>query len=395
MSNLRSIWAVLFTAVLSSFLYFRGRELLMIYTNAPSRLPEINAFARHEIKFADQVRSCEDVLVLEGRGLALLACDPGRERWNTVMGIFLPGPVVSASLYVYDYKDASRPDASSLRHVDVVDFAGKADFHTLGMAYDEETSTLFAANHAKAGPRIEVFNLDLDQLVATHAGTIQHPLIHGPNSIALVSSREFYVSNDHYFLARQSRLLSRAETFLGLPLGTVVHVKLSKDKPADVEEAKVVARVGFANGVEILNSTTVAVAATSQSAVYLYERRQNASLAYKKSIQLPFLPDNLSVHGGKLIIAGHPHFPSLVKFTATRHICNDAAELAKANDEMRQYCREGKAASWAAEWSEEDGLKNLYVGTEYPSSATAARDSRRGVGIISGLYAKGILVLRD
>jgi hypothetical protein len=87
--------------------------------------------------------------------------------------------------------------------------------------------------------------------------------------------------------------------------------------------------------------------------------------------------------------------PSLTKFTTTRHICNDAGELAKADDEMKQYCTTAKATSWVAEWSEKDGLKNLYVGTEYPTSATAARDPKRGVGIISGLYAKGILVWRD
>ncbi|EFY90575.1 paraoxonase, putative [Metarhizium acridum CQMa 102] len=366
----------------------------MVYTNAPGRLAEINTFARHEIKFVDRVRSCEDMLVLESSGVALLACDAGRERWNTVMGVFLPDPV-SANLYVYDYKDASAPDASSLRRVDMVDFAGEADFHTLGMAYDEQTSTLFVANHAKAGPSIEIFNLDLDQLVASHAGTIQHPLIHGPNSIALVGSRELYVSNDHYFLAKQSTLLARTELVLGLPLGTVVHLKLSADKPADVEEASVVARAAFANGVEMLNSTTVAVASTSRSAVYLYDRRRDGSLSYRSSIQVPFLPDNLSVHGGKLIIAGHPHFPSLTKFTMTRHVCNDAAELAKADDAMKAYCEHGKGTSWVAEWTEANGLKSLYAGTEYPTSATAARDSKRGVGIISGLYAKGILVWRD
>lgn len=57
----------------------------MMYKNAPGRLSEINTFRSHEIKFADRVRSCEDVLILESRGLAILACDPGRERWNTVM----------------------------------------------------------------------------------------------------------------------------------------------------------------------------------------------------------------------------------------------------------------------------------------------------------------------
>ncbi|TWU74988.1 hypothetical protein ED733_005820 [Metarhizium rileyi] len=395
MPSLTSILPVLLAAALSSLLYFRGQEMLMFYNNAPGRLPEINTFKSHEVRFADRVRSCEDVLVLETRGLAILACDAGRERWNTVMGVFVPGPVASAELYVFDYKDSAAPDAEALRHVDIVGFPGLRDFHTLGLAFDEETSTLFAANHARAGARIEMFTLDLDQLVARHAGTIQHPLIHGPNSIALVNSRELYVSNDHRFPATQSVLLSRAESMLGLPLGTVVHVKLADDTPGRVDAAKVVARAGFANGVEILNATTVAVAATSRAAVYLYARHEDGSLAYRSSFRLPFLPDNLSFSGGKLIIAGHPHFSSLAKFSATRHVCNDAVELAKADEDMRAYCDTGRATSWVAEWTETEGLKSLYAGTEYPTSATAARDSKRGAGIISGLYAKGVLVWRD
>jgi hypothetical protein len=52
-----------------------------------------------------------------------------------------------------------------------------------------------------------------------------------------------------------------------------------------------------------------------------------------------------------------------------------------------------KATSWTAEWSDSDGLKNLYVDTEYPSSSTVVK--AQGIGIIVGLYAKGIFVWRD
>ena len=73
-------------AVLSPFLYERGQFMYtMFYSNAPERLPSINEFKSYDIKFADQVRSCEDVLLLEDQGLAIASCDPGRERWNTVM----------------------------------------------------------------------------------------------------------------------------------------------------------------------------------------------------------------------------------------------------------------------------------------------------------------------
>lgn len=67
-------------------LYAHQSSVLQLkHDNDPLRFIKLNTFKSHQIKFADQVRSCEDVLLLEERGLALMACDPGRERWNTVM----------------------------------------------------------------------------------------------------------------------------------------------------------------------------------------------------------------------------------------------------------------------------------------------------------------------
>ncbi|CCE35075.1 uncharacterized protein CPUR_02003 [Claviceps purpurea 20.1] len=389
---LQSILAV----ALSVLVYHRGQALWMLYNNSPARLSHINTFSSYDIKFADRVRSCEDALIVESRGVAIVACDAGRERWNTVMGVFLE-PLVSASLYIYDYKDASAPDAEALKQVELLNFPGKNDFHTLGLAFDEETSTLFAVSHAKAGSRIERFTLDLDRLTATHTGTIQHALINAPNSIAIINSNELYVTNDHYFVARKFKLLSKIETWFGLPLGSVVHVKLRQEKTGlAAASVRVVARAAFANGISILNKTTVAVAACSRGSVNLYHVQRDASLTFKTSFPVSFAPDNLSLHGGKLYIAGHPHLPSLIKFTLTRHICNEPAKLEKASSRLKRYCQSEKTApSWVAEWSEEEGLKSLYVGTEYPSSATAAKDPSRGVGIVSGLYAKGIMVWRD
>ena len=309
----------------------------------------------------------------------------------------MAGPVDSAELYLYDYKDGSLADSEALRRIETVGFAGSADFHTLGIAYEPETSTLYATNHARAGgARIEVFDLDLDGLRAVHTGSLQHPLLHAPNAIKALGAGELYVTNDHRFPAATWGLLSRLETMLGPPLGSVVHVKLSPGG-GGVEEARVVARVPFANGVELLNSSTLAVSATNRAAVYLLDVAGDGSLAFRSQIRLPFLPDNLSLtRGGTLLIAGHAHLPSIARFTATRHVCNDAAELARATDDMRRYCEtEAAAPSWVAEWSEADGLRSVYVETEYPSSATAARDDGRGVGIVAGLYAKGLLVWRE
>ncbi|KAM4059776.1 paraoxonase [Hirsutella rhossiliensis] len=390
--GISSILFVLALAALSPFLYERWQLFSTLHANAPDRLAKVNNLGSHQIKFSDRIRSCEDVLLLEAQGLALIACDPGRERWNTVMGIFRPGPVTSARLYAYDYQAAGIPDAEALKNIEFANFSAGADLHTLGMAYNPKTSTLYVINHAQAGSRIEMFKLDVGALVATHVGTIQHPLIHTPNALALLDDDEFYVTNDHFFTAGRSRMLSQLETFLAPPAATVVHVKLHGGQV----EAKVVARMPYANGIEVINSTTVAVASTTRGAVYLYTATQSpATLQYHSQLRLPFLPDNLSLSGGKLMIAGHAHITSLFKFAKTRYICNDPEELAKATAEMKDYCPRAAATSWVSEWSEADGLKHLYVDTEYPTSATATKDAARGVGIIAGLYAKGILVWRE
>lgn len=73
----------LLVAALASFLYDRSRVLYTFYANTPDRLPSVNTFQSHEVKFPN-IRNCEDVLLLEDKGLALLACDDGREMWNVV-----------------------------------------------------------------------------------------------------------------------------------------------------------------------------------------------------------------------------------------------------------------------------------------------------------------------
>ncbi|KAM0355216.1 hypothetical protein ACHAPU_001082 [Fusarium lateritium] len=308
-----------------------------------------------------------------------------------MQGVFVGNVTNNGELWAYDYENVNEPDAKSLKKISMTGFSGADDFHTLGMAFDRETSNLFVTNHAQAGPRIELFNLDITLLTAKFIQTIQHPLIHGPNSIALITGHEFYVTNDHYITKNQSKVLSNLETYLGTPTGTVVHASL---KDSEVN-AKVVAWVPFANGIEIMNSSTVAVASSSRAAVYLFNTPDVKTLNYSSKIRLPFLPDNLSGSGGKLMIAGHGHMPALAKFTHARHICNDPFEFERADTAAQELCDKLEATSWVSEWSEEAGLKHLYVDTEYPSSSTVIKDAGRGVGIISGLYAKGILVWRD
>ncbi|KAK5632761.1 hypothetical protein RRF57_008475 [Xylaria bambusicola] len=387
---------VILLALLSPFIYERAQTLSLFFTNAPHRLAKVNTFTSHEVRFADRIRSCEDILLVESKGIAIAACDPGRERYNTVM------PVENGKLYVFDYTTTGASGDEALKQLKFVDFKVESDFHTLGMAYDEATSILFVASHRHDHPAVEI------KYTATHLLSIQHPLIHGPNSIALINDHEFYVTNDHFFVRRNHSILHQLETYLGAPGGSIVHVDFSpaiKDPAAPVQ-ANVVARVAFANGIELLNETTAVVASSGKATVHFFsittpESNDTLSSPVPKftqisKIRVPFAPDNLAVSkDDALIIAGHPHFPSLGAFTKTRHICNSPEELTKADASMQETCRTLAAPSWAAKWTEAGGLETLYVDVEYPSSATAARDSDRKMGVISGLYAKGILVWKE
>jgi arylesterase/paraoxonase len=64
-------------------------RLSTVATNRPGAFVPINNFKSHEIRFADKIRNCEDVILKESLGIAFLGCDPGRDRWNTVMVNFI------------------------------------------------------------------------------------------------------------------------------------------------------------------------------------------------------------------------------------------------------------------------------------------------------------------
>ncbi|CAH0046846.1 unnamed protein product [Clonostachys solani] len=390
--------AIFAVALAALFAWVRDRSnaLSIFYANHPDRLVRINTSKSYEIKFQDRVRNCEDAFLLKEQGLAILACDPGRDKWNTVMGVFHPGQIPQAELYIYNYAAKNLDDDKILKKLELVNFPEGLNFHTVGFGYHEESSHLFVTNHARTGPRIEQFKLDIRSLKATHILSILHPQLISPNAIIPLSAEELLVTNDHYFTAKQSKPLYLMESYLGPALAPLLYINL---KNIDKGNAKVLARVPYPNGMGFINSTTLAIASTSRGSVYFYSMTKDQhnlpKLQYQSRIRLPFLPDNLAVEDGKLLIGGQPHPPSMAKYVSIRHICNFPDTLQGATEEMKDACNSWSATSWAAEWSEADGLKDVYAGTEYPTSSTFVRDSKRNVAIIVGLYARGIMVLHE
>ncbi|BCS23741.1 uncharacterized protein APUU_40185A [Aspergillus puulaauensis] len=396
MSSFRSLSrlaiATLFLAW--SFPYLQGRlhVLSLLISNSPNKLPEVNKFSTSSLKFQNKIRNCEDGIIVDEGALAILSCDPGRDLWNTVMGTFHPDrdAIPNGKLWIYRY-DLPEKSEKALVPVefDLSAYEGKFSFHPLGVEYHRESGTLVVCNHHIDGSRIEVFTLTLNSkgAVAKHTRSIAHPLLSTPNSVVALNGNEFYITNDHYFRRRYYPALALAETYSGIPGGTVAYVNLA----AEPVEVKTVARGPFVNGVTLLNESTVAVALSGAAEVRLYNRLEDNSLQQVDAIRLGFVPDNLSTDkDGSLLIAGHPHPPSLEKTVHARTECKGGDGV------VPQECWKSTSPSWVERWTPARGLETLYVSSkEFGSSATAAKDVARNVGIVTGLYENGILVWKE
>ncbi|KAK5173861.1 uncharacterized protein LTR77_002542 [Saxophila tyrrhenica] len=381
-----------FVVLVSLFLYNRGGPLSRLYLNAPSRLEHVNNLNQPSVQFADTVRNCEDVILVPEESIVLLSCDPSRDTWNTVMGTFVdPASSPDTGIYMWNYKDSN----AQPEKIQLLDFNLRInEFHPLGIEYHAPSNTLFVVNHAPSGSAIEFFKFLPSEAAATHITTLEEPKnLATPNSIAVLSETEFLVTNDHWFRRRFRPVLALLETYMAFRGGSVTHVKFHSKLADGFGETTVLTQIPFANGITQLNDSVIAVASSSMNTVYLYSMNRTDGSAPKlkqiRTISVPFHPDNLSVDGnGKLLIAGHPHAPTTEKVSKGNRFCqsNDPAE--------REKCL-SKGLSWVAEWSEAERLKTLYAGDEFGTSTTAVRDVKSGMGIITGLYAKGLYVWRD
>jgi arylesterase/paraoxonase len=77
---------IVIAVLAGSHIYKRVSFLRSLANNEPGHFQAVSAFPWHEIKYADQLKNCEDVVLLDdSEGWALLSCDAGRDNWNTVM----------------------------------------------------------------------------------------------------------------------------------------------------------------------------------------------------------------------------------------------------------------------------------------------------------------------
>lgn len=133
------------------------------------------------------------------------------------------------------------------------------------------------------------------------------------------------------------------------------------------------------------------MASSSKPGVYLYDIREDYELEFKRVIRTKAAVDNLSVDmKGTLLLAGHPSAIELMKVSKGRPNCDPESEI----EAEREAC-ECRAPSWVAEWTERGGLKTLYQGYDFCSSTTMVRDVERGWGLVTGLYERGVMIVRE
>jgi arylesterase / paraoxonase len=292
---------------------------------------------------------------------------------------------MSGVIWMYEYNSGSS-DQENISELKILDYPEHdRDFHPLGIEYHEPSSTLFVVNHNHEGSRIDIFKVDFEQKAAIFTQSVVHHLVWAPNAIAVINEHELYVTNDKHFVMRRSTLLSKLETYTAYPGGSVTYINLNTG------EIRVVARVPFANGLAFVNATTLAVASSNRPAVYFYNMNlTDHSLELVRFERMPFHPDNLSVDkNGTLLITGHAHLPSLNKYAFNRAFCRSKESVGS------DVCSAAISPSWVAEWTEGKGRQDLFVGSSFSTSSMAVRDTKRRIGIVTGLYEDGLLVFKS
>lgn len=297
-------------------------------------------------------------------------------------------------MYYYEYAKYDLEENGVVKELPIEGWSKnprhQSTFHNLGIGYDKDNHLLYVVSHADAGPAIEVFQINSKGNKAVWKKTLTHDLMHTPNSVLPLSEHEILFTNDHMFKVENYPTLALIETYSAYPGGSLIYFNTK------TQAAHKLANVPFANGIGLLNNTHIAVSSTTLPAVLIYglsEKRD--SIILKQRLRPRFCADNLRVDSdGKLLIAGHPHGPTLsVVAKKNRFYDIDGtgeAGLLPAKDRPR-------SPSWVVEWDGNvDGtLTDLYIGHDFGTSTTAARDSKRGIGIIGGLYEKGVLVWKD
>lgn len=341
----------------------------------------------------------------------IVGCDPNRKAWNTVMGP-LRDPEPKGYLWLLNTLD------NGLQRIELAGFPEEHDFHPLGMevtpSKNGAPSIFYAVNHARGETTVEQFVIFPDDPTKAHwKRTLSSPWFVSPNALALTNETSFYVSNDHLMTRRLpfplAPVLPMVESIAALPLGWLAHVTVNPD--GTVTHKLAALGVPFANGVAISqDGTTLALSSTSLGQIYFYDRNTTTNeLKYREAVMIPFFTDNVMFdEHGSLIVAGHPHFPSLIEVAANKTnvrapswavsltLLSKDTHFAENADGKLYDLRAPLSASKVVPASKGWEVQTLYQsdGSAFGTSTTALRDVRTGALYMVGLYEEGIMVCK-
>jgi arylesterase/paraoxonase len=176
------------------------------------------------------------------------------------------------------------------------------------------TATLAVVNHRAGGvfatqdDAVELFDVVDDQTLR-HRRSVQDPTLRPMNDVAPIDGDRFYATLDH---GNASGPLRYGEELLRLPLAAVAYFD-------GTHARRVVTGLGYANGVAVsADRATVWVAATTEMAVYGYERDQNSGdLREKLRFAVGTGVDNIHLDSaGDLWLGAHPNLIAFLRHAA-------------------------------------------------------------------------------
>lgn len=167
------------------------------------------------------------------------------------------------------------------------------------LVQDDGRDRLFVVNHSLQGYHsIEIFDLSSDGILSWQE-SIRYPELRSPNDVVAVGHREFYATNDRYFMDEP---WTRVEAYLGLPLTSVSYY--------DGSQGRIVADgLMYANGIDQSpDGSQIYVAEVLGRKLTVYDRAgADGALRRTGTIPLGTAPDNITTaENGTLWIGAHP-----------------------------------------------------------------------------------------
>ncbi|KZT25054.1 paraoxonase 2 [Neolentinus lepideus HHB14362 ss-1] len=153
--------------------------------------------------------ACEDVKIHFASSTAFLACgDPeGRTHWYPSSARYDAAGRKEESFREHLFKyDIKRKETTELK---IVGLEGDLITHGIDIyTFPNEPTKIhiFAVNHARGGDSISIFSHVLGSDSVVLVKDVKHPGIYNANGVAASGPLDFFITNDHYFTAKEAFL---------------------------------------------------------------------------------------------------------------------------------------------------------------------------------------------